>query len=157
MLGRERGGRMIPLQSAPGKDNQDVRRPIFADPIFGLLRNPGRGGRFGRSKEDEEQRLIEGLANTRPEGGIHREVSLISKDVQSTPLVPGFGKRMERRLKGRCRRAISGVTVRDEGVVGHQLYEDTPTTRRLTQKVGMADASCMQTDRNWLRLAAVTP
>lgn len=55
VLRRETGPGAIPPQSAPGKDNQDVRRPILADPIFGLLRNPGRGRRFGRSKEDEER------------------------------------------------------------------------------------------------------
>ena len=41
VLGCERAGGMIPLQSAPGKDNQDMPRPVFADPILCLLRNPG--------------------------------------------------------------------------------------------------------------------
>jgi hypothetical protein len=33
---------------------------------------------------------------------------------------------MEGRLKGGRKGAIGGMTVRDEGVVGHSFYEDTP-------------------------------
>jgi hypothetical protein len=41
VLGGEGGGEMIPLQSAAGKNNEDPRRAVSADPILGLFRNPG--------------------------------------------------------------------------------------------------------------------
>ena len=102
------------------KDNEDVRRSVSADPILGLSRNPRRRGRFRRSKQDEKQGLIEGVADTRPERWIYCEIALISENVRSAQPIPGFGKTVQGRLKGGCKRTIGSMAVRDERVVGHQ-------------------------------------
>ena len=136
---------MIPLQSAASKDNQDARRPVFADPILDLLRHPRRGGCFRRGKQNEVQGLIEGVANTRSKRRIHREVGLISKDVQSAPLVPGSGKRMQGRLKGGCKSAIGCVTIRDERVVSHQFLGRYTKWRAEQDKPG-CELAAMQTE-----------
>jgi hypothetical protein len=127
---------MIPLQSAAGENEEDPRRAVFADPILGLLGNPGRGGCFRRSKQNEKQRLIDRLTNTRPKSRIYREVGLIAKNMQSSQPIPGFGKRMQSRLEGSSEGNIGCVTVRDEGVVGHHLFEDTPDGAGVAENAG---------------------
>src|ERR1700719_2388811 len=81
VLGRERGSGTIPLQSAAGNNNQDVRRAVSANPVISFFRHPRRGGRFRRCEQNEEKRLIESIDGTGPEGRIYRAIGLISKNV----------------------------------------------------------------------------
>jgi hypothetical protein len=120
VFGCETSGGMIPFQSAASKDNEDVRRAVSRDPIFGLFRNPRRGGRLWRSEQNEEKGLIEGLANARPKGRTYREIGLISKNVQRAQLVPGLGKAMQGRLKGGSNITIRIMAVRYESAIRHQ-------------------------------------
>jgi hypothetical protein len=51
-------------------------------------------------------------------------------------LYQGIRKRMQGRLNGGCKGAIDSMTVRDEGVVGHQFFTKMHQAARLVTDVG---------------------
>ena len=78
-------------------------RPIQYSASFATQGEAAASGEASRMKN---KRLIESVANTRPKRRIYREIGLVSKNVQSAQLVPGFGKAMQGRLKGGCESAV---------------------------------------------------
>ncbi len=66
-------------------------------------------GRLCRSISKLEDGFVKArLAQAQRRGAFARP---LTKDVQSAQLVPGFGERMQSRLKGGSKRAIGSVTV----------------------------------------------